>query len=221
MAISVVVAIGDAVGDALVKKLQPLTATVKIGSGTADNIDMGPLVTAAHQARVKSYIDLGVAEGAQLVVDGRDYKNPENADGYYLGPCLFDKVTTDMRIYREEIFGPVLCVMRAPDVETAIKWVSEHEYGNGTAIFTRDGYAAHEFAMRVPVGMVGINVPIPVPVGYQSFGGWKNSFFGDIGMYGAEGFRFYTKIKTITQRWPVGKMVSDFNIPHSKNTETT
>lgn len=215
MAISVAIAVGDAIGDAFITKFKPLAENVKIGDGKIANIDMGPLVTAAHHDRVKSYVDLGIQEGAELVIDGRNYINPEQKDGFYLGPCLFDKVQPHMRIFKEEIFGPVLSVMRAKDVEMAIKWVTDHEYGNGTAIFTQNGYAAHEFAMRVPIGMVGINVPIPVPVGYHTFGGWKHSFFGDIGMYGMEGIRFYTRIKTITQRWPVGKLTQDFNIPTS------
>lgn len=216
MAISVVVTVGDAPADALIARIKPQVEALKIGTGCSKQTEMGPLITEAHRDRVKSYIDLGVEEGAELVVDGRNYKDSQNPNGFYLGGSLFDKVQPNMRIYREEIFGPVLCVMRAPDFETALKWVSEHEYGNGTAIFTRDGYAAHEYATRVQVGLVGINVPIPVPVAYHSFGGWKHSYFGDTGMHGMEGVHFYTKLKTITQRWLAGKGGSDFNIPTMK-----
>lgn len=214
MAISVVVAVGDAVADALVAKMTPKVKALKIGDGMHSDTEMGALITSMHRDKVKSYIDLGVEEGAALIVDGRNYQHPTLPNGFYLGGCLFDHVKTHMRIYHEEIFGPVLCVVRAPDFETALQWVSAHEYGNGAAIFTQDGYSAHEFAQRVQVGMIGINVPIPVPVGYHSFGGWKRSIFGDTGVHGSEGVHFYTKLKTVTQRWPVGKKEgSNFNIP--------
>jgi malonate-semialdehyde dehydrogenase (acetylating)/methylmalonate-semialdehyde dehydrogenase len=191
MAISVVVAVGDDLANNLVEKIRQKMAEV----------DMGPLVTQQHWERVKSYVEIGKQEGAALVVDGSNDKPKENAKGFYMGACLFDKVKPSMRIYQEEIFGPVLSIVRVPDFEMALKLVSEHEYGNGTAIFTRDGFIARTFAEKVQVGMVGINVPIPVPVAYQSFGGWKHSIFADTGMYGSEAVRFYTKLKTVTQRW--------------------
>jgi malonate-semialdehyde dehydrogenase (acetylating) / methylmalonate-semialdehyde dehydrogenase len=171
-------------------------------------------VTAEHLAKVRGYVDLGVKEGAELVVDGRGLKLQGYENGYFMGGCMFDRVTPDMRIYKEEIFGPVLSVVRAPDFETALRLPSEHEYGNGVAIFTRDGDAAREFAARVQVGMVGINVPIPVPLAYHSFGGWKRSAFGDMNQHGPEGVRFYTKVKTVTSRWPTGiRAGAEFNIP--------
>ena len=165
---------------------------------------MGPLVTKAHYDKVRGYVDLGVEEGADLVVDGRGLSLQGYENGYFIGPCLFDRVTPDMRIYKEEIFGPVLSVVRAPDYDSAVQMVNEHEFGNGVAIFTRDGDAAREFANKVEIGMVGVNVPIPVPVAYHSFGGWKRSLFGDHAMHGMEGVRFYTKLKTVTSRWPTG-----------------
>ncbi len=201
MAISVAVCVGDATADALVAKLSPKVAALKIGPGCTDP-EMGPLVTGAHRDKVRSYVDAGVAEGADLVVDGRGHVVDGHADGFFLGGCLFDHVTADMRIYREEIFGPVLCVMRVPDLDTALQRVNEHEYGNGTAVFTRDGAAAREFAHRVQAGMVGINVPIPVPMAFHSFGGWKRSIFGPLHVHGPDGVRFYTRMKTITARWP-------------------
>ncbi len=217
MAIPVVVAVGDATADQLVEKLIPRVQNLKIGHSLMDNIDMGPLVTKEHREKVLSYVDIGVKEGAKLVVDGRGFVHPEHPKGFYMGGCLFDHVKPNMRIYREEIFGPVLCIVRAPDFETALQWTSEHEFGNGTAIFTNSGYFAHEFAARVQVGMVGINIPIPVPVAYHSFGGWKRSMFGDIGTHGMEAIRFYTKRKTITERWPAGKLEgANFNIPTMK-----
>lgn len=199
MAISVVIAVGEKLADELVKKLIPRVQAIKIGSGVTPGIEMGPLVTAAHWERVKTYIDLGVKEGAELVVDGRGLQG--HSHGFYMGGCLFDKVKPTMRIYHEEIFGPVLAIVRVADFASALKLVNEHEYGNGTAIFTRDGYLARTFAMEVQAGMVGINIPVPVPVAYHSFGGWKKSMFGDIGMFGMEGMHFYTKLKTVTQRW--------------------
>ncbi len=216
MAISVVIAVGDQLADQLVEKLIPRVQKLKIGAGTVPDVEMGPLVTQPHWERVKSYIDLGVTEGAKLVVDGRNFKVKGQESGFFMGGSLFDKVTLKMRIYKEEIFGPVLSIVRVPDFETALKTVNEHEYGNGTAIFTRDGNMARTFASKVQVGMIGINIPIPVPVAYHSFGGWKRSIFGDIPMHSAEGVRFYTKIKTITQRWPKGKAGADFSIPTSK-----
>jgi len=162
------------------------------------------LVSKVHLDKVRGYIDHGVSEGAELVIDGRDLKLQGYENGYYVGPCLFDWVTPEMKIYKEEIFGPVLSVVRAPDYDTAIKMVNDHEFGNGVAIFTRDGDAARDFASKVQIGMVGVNVPIPVPVAYHSFGGWKRSLFGDHNMHGMEGVRFNTKVKTITSRWPTG-----------------
>jgi malonate-semialdehyde dehydrogenase (acetylating)/methylmalonate-semialdehyde dehydrogenase len=213
MAISVVVAVGDKVADALIKRLAPKVKDLKIGAGTGQGIEMGPLITKQHLEKVKNYIELGIKEGAKLIVDGRDYKNKANPNGFYLGGCLFDQVQSDMRIYKEEIFGPVLCIVRSPNFETALKLVSEHEYGNGTAIFTRDGDTARNFSSRVQIGMVGINVPIPVPVAYHSFGGWKRSLFGDIHMHGPEGVQFYTRLKTVTQRWPKMHQGDHFVIP--------
>jgi len=204
MAVSVAVAVGDKVGDALVNALKPKIEQIKVGPGTDADSEMGPLVTRDHEQKVRGYVDLGVEEGAELVLDGRGLSLQGYDDGYFIGPCLFDRVTPDMRIYNEEIFGPVLVVVRAPDYEAAVKMVNDHEYGNGTAIFTRDGDAAREFATDINVGMVGINVPIPVPVAYHSFGGWKRSLFGDHHMHGAEGVRFFTKLKTVTSRWPTG-----------------
>ena len=201
MAISVVVAVGDELADNLVAKMIPRIQDLKIGPGTIPNIEIGPLVTQAHWEKVKSYIDLGVEEGAKLVVDGRNYKPQGSESGFFMGGSLFDDVKPNMRIYREEIFGPVLCIMRVPNFDAAVKLVSDHEYGNGTAIFTRDGGTARDYASKVQVGMVGINIPIPVPVAYHSFGGWKHSVFGDIPMHNTDGVRFYTKVKTVTQRW--------------------
>ena len=165
---------------------------------------MGPLITKQHHQKVASFIDKGVEEGADLVVDGRDTKVPGHEEGYFLGASLFDHVRRDMSIYKEEIFGPVLCVVRAPDYDSAVSLVNDHEYGNGVAIFTRDGDAARDFARRIDVGMVGVNVPIPVPVAFHSFGGWNRSLFGDHAIYGPEGVHFYTRLKTVTSRWPTG-----------------
>ncbi|MDH4004712.1 MAG: CoA-acylating methylmalonate-semialdehyde dehydrogenase [Gammaproteobacteria bacterium] len=204
MAISVAVCVGDETADTVVSKFQERIAELKVGNGTDTGNDMGPLVTKAHYDKVRSYVDLGVEEGADLVIDGRELIVPDHEDGFFLGPCLFDRVTRDMRIYNEEIFGPVLCVVRTKSEEEAMRLIDEHEYGNGTCIFTRDGEAARYFADRIKVGMVGINVPLPVPVAYQSFGGWKRSLFGDLYAYGPDSVRFYTRRKTITQRWPSG-----------------
>ena len=202
MAISVVVAVGDQVAEKLVEKLVPKIAALKIGAGTSCGLDMGPLVTGAARDKVKGYIDSGVAEGAELVVDGRQLSVAGCEAGFFVGGTLFDKVTPEMTIYREEIFGPVLCIMRVGSLEAAMQLINDHEYGNGTCLFTRDGEAARLFCDEIEVGMVGVNVPLPVPVAYHSFGGWKRSLFGDLHAYGPDGVRFYTKRKTITQRWP-------------------
>ncbi len=202
MAISVAVAVGDEVADQLVAKLKQQLVVLKVGPGSDNSNDMGPLITAEHMARVRKYVEIGVAEGAELAVDGRGLTVPGNAKGFFLGGCLFDKVTPDMRIYKEEIFGPVLCVVRVPSQQEAMELIDRHEYGNGTCIFTRDGEAARYFSDRIKVGMVGVNVPLPVPVASHSFGGWKRSLFGDLYAYGPDAVRFYTRRKTITQRWP-------------------
>jgi malonate-semialdehyde dehydrogenase (acetylating) / methylmalonate-semialdehyde dehydrogenase len=214
MAISVAVPVGEQTAEALLERLVPRVRTLRIGPGTDPQAEMGPLVTRQHLEKVRSYIDLGESEGAKLLVDGRGFKMQGYEDGFFLGGTLFDHVTTKMRIYKEEIFGPVLSVVRAPDYRTAAEMINDHEFGNGTAIFTRDGDAAREFAHQIQVGMVGINVPIPVPMAFHSFGGWKASLFGDHHMHGPEGVRFYTKVKTITSRWPTGiGRGSDFVMP--------
>jgi len=204
MAISVAVPVGEKTADALVERLKPRVESLRIGPSTDPDADMGPLVTKDAQQRVLGYIDKGVEEGAELVVDGRGFSLQGYEDGYFVGGTLFDRVTTDMTIYREEIFGPVLSVVRAKTYDEAVHMIDAHEYGNGTAIFTRDGDTARDFCDRIEVGMVGVNVPIPVPVAYHSFGGWKRSLFGDHSIYGPEGVRFYTRLKTITSRWPEG-----------------
>lgn len=206
MAIPVVVPVGEETADALVEKLQAAIAAMKVGSGFDNNNDMGPLVTREHYEKVKGYVDLGVKEGADLVVDGRDLVVPGYENGFFLGGCLFDKVTPEMKIYRDEIFGPVLCVVRVENQQEAMDLIHGHEYGNGTCIFTRDGEAARYFTDNIKVGMVGVNVPLPVPVAYHSFGGWKRSRFGDLSIYGPDGIRFYTRRKTVTQRWPSAKV---------------
>jgi malonate-semialdehyde dehydrogenase (acetylating)/methylmalonate-semialdehyde dehydrogenase len=214
MALSVAVPVGQKTADALVERLLPRVESLKIGLSTDEGADYGPLVTKEALARVRGYIDIGVAEGAKLVVDGRDFRMQGHEGGYFIGGSLFDHVTPDMRIYKEEIFGPVLSVMRANDYEAALRLPNEHEYGNGVAIFTRDGDAARDFAARVNVGMVGINVPIPVPIAYHTFGGWKASGFGDLNQHGPDSIRFYTKTKTVTSRWPSGvKDGASFVIP--------
>jgi malonate-semialdehyde dehydrogenase (acetylating) / methylmalonate-semialdehyde dehydrogenase len=216
MAISVAVAVGDA-GDRLIAELRPLIAALIIGPGTASGVEMGPLVTREHLQRVRDYIDIGVKEGATLVVDGRTVQPAGQANGFYLGATLFDRVEPHMRIYREEIFGPVLIVVRVPDLRAALALVNAHEFGNGTAIFTRDGDAARAFCHEVQVGMVGVNVPIPVPMAFHSFGGWKRSLFGDLHVHGPDGVRFYTRLKTVTSRWPTGpRSGSDFVMPTMK-----
>jgi len=211
MAISVAVCVGDATADALVAALARRVQALRIGNGL-DDPDMGPLVDGAHRDKVRGYIDLGVAEGAQLVVDGRAHECTRQP-GFFLGGSLFDRVTPDMRIYREEIFGPVLCVVRVPDFDAALALVDAHEYGNGTAVFTRSGGAAREYARRVQAGMVGINVPIPVPMAFHCFGGWKRSIFGPLHMHGPDGVRFYTRLKTVTARWPEGASGAEFVMP--------
>ena len=217
MAISVAVAVGDDTADAIIDQLTPRVQALKVGPGNNPESEMGPLISAEHLAKVKGYVDLGVAEGAELVVDGRNLSIGGYAKGFYLGGCLFDKVTSNMRIYQEEIFGPVLCVVRVADFDSALQLVNEHEYGNGTAIFTRDGDTARTFSSMVQVGMVGVNVPIPVPMAFHSFGGWKRSLFGDIHMHGLEGIHFYTKLKTVTTRWPTGiRSGADFHMPTMK-----
>jgi malonate-semialdehyde dehydrogenase (acetylating)/methylmalonate-semialdehyde dehydrogenase len=204
MALPVVVPVGERTADALREKLIPAIEALRVGVSTDAEAHYGPVVTAEHRARVEGWIQRGVDEGAELVVDGRGFSLQGHEQGFFIGPSLFDRVTPDMASYREEIFGPVLQIVRAPDFETALRLPSEHQYGNGVAIFTRNGHAAREFAARVNVGMVGINVPIPVPVAYHSFGGWKRSGFGDSNQHGMEGVRFWTKVKTVTQRWPDG-----------------
>jgi malonate-semialdehyde dehydrogenase (acetylating)/methylmalonate-semialdehyde dehydrogenase len=213
MAVSVAVAVGG-VGDALIERLVPRVRALKIGPGTDPEAEMGPLVTRQHLDKVRAYVDLGVKEGARLAVDGRNLKLQGYESGFFLGGCLFDGVKPEMRIYKEEIFGPVLSVVRAQGFEDAVKLVNEHEYGNGTAIFTRDGDAAREFSSRAQIGMIGVNVPIPVPMAFHSFGGWKRSLFGDSGVYGGEGVRFYTRLKTVTARWPAGiRTGADYAMP--------
>jgi malonate-semialdehyde dehydrogenase (acetylating)/methylmalonate-semialdehyde dehydrogenase len=217
MAISVAVPIGKETADALVAKLKPRVESLKIGPATDKDAEMGPVVTKMHRDKILGYIDSGVEQGAELVVDGRGFKLQGYENGYYVGGTLFDNVTPEMTIYKEEIFGPVLSVVRANDYNEAVKLINDHEYGNGTAIFTRDGDAAREFADKIEVGMVGINVPIPVPVAYHSFGGWKRSLFGDHSIYGPEGVHFYTRLKTVTTRWPAGiKGGAEFSFPSVK-----
>jgi malonate-semialdehyde dehydrogenase (acetylating)/methylmalonate-semialdehyde dehydrogenase len=214
MAISVAVPVGKATADRLMDKLIPRVESLKIGPSTDTAADYGPLVTREALQRVENYVEIGIKEGAKLAVDGRGFKMQGYENGFYMGGCLFDEVTADMRIYKEEIFGPVLSVVRAHDYEEALRLPSEHEYGNGVAIFTRDGDAARDFAAKVNVGMVGINVPIPVPIAYYTFGGWKASGFGDLNQHGMDGVRFYTKTKTVTSRWPSGvKEGAEFSIP--------
>lgn len=218
MAISVALCVGDQVADALVARLQAEIATLQVGPGTGvtPEPEMGPLISSVHAQKVRRYIDAGVAEGATLLADGRQVT--ANAQGYFVGPTLFDHVTSKMQIYREEIFGPVLCVVRVPSFEAGLTLINQHEFGNGTAIFTASGEAAREFAAQVQVGMVGVNVPIPVPMAFHSFGGWKRSVFGPLNMHGPDGVRFYTRMKTITARWPSGSMsaVNQFSMPTMK-----
>jgi malonate-semialdehyde dehydrogenase (acetylating)/methylmalonate-semialdehyde dehydrogenase len=217
MAISVAVPVGKKTADILVEKLIPRVENLKIGPSTDDKADYGPLVTRAALNRVKDYVDIGVKEGAKLLVDGRGFKLQGYEHGNFMGGCLFDEVRPSMRIYKEEIFGPVLSVVRAHDYEEAVRLPSEHEYGNGVAIFTRDGDTARDFVNRVQVGMVGVNFAIPVPLAYHTFGGWKRSGFGDLNQHGPDSIRFYTKTKTVTSRWPTGtKEGAEFVIPTMK-----
>ncbi|MFZ0837593.1 MAG: CoA-acylating methylmalonate-semialdehyde dehydrogenase [Xanthobacteraceae bacterium] len=214
MAVSVAVPVGQKTADILVQKLIPRVESLKIGPSSDPQADYGPMVTRAHLDKVKSYVDLGVQEGAKLVVDGRNFKLQGYENGNFMGGCLFDEVTPSMRIYKEEIFGPVLSVVRAKDYEEALRLPSEHDYGNGVAIFTRDGDTARDFTSRVNVGMVGVNFAIPVPLSYYTFGGWKRSGFGDLNQHGPDSIRFYTKTKTVTARWPSGiKEGAEFVIP--------
>jgi len=216
MAQSVAVAVGK-IADPLVKNLSKKVEALKVGPGLDKKSEMGPLVTEEHLKKVKGYVDIGVKEGAKLVVDGRNLKLQGYEKGFYMGGCLFDQVTKNMRIYKEEIFGPVLSVVRAKNYEEALKLVNDHEFGNGVSIFTRDGDTGRSFASNVQIGMVGINIPIPVPMAFHSFGGWKRSLFGDQHMHGPEGIRFYTKLKTITSRWPSGiKSDPEFIMPTMK-----
>jgi malonate-semialdehyde dehydrogenase (acetylating) / methylmalonate-semialdehyde dehydrogenase len=214
MAVSVAVPVGQETADALVERLAERIKTLKIGHSADPTADFGPLVSAEAKARVEGYIASGVEAGAELVVDGRGWSVPGYENGFFVGACLFDRVSPEMDIYRQEIFGPVLSVVRADDYEEALRLPTEHEYGNGVAIFTRDGDAARDFASRVGVGMVGVNVPIPVPVAYHTFGGWKRSGFGDLNQHGPDSVRFYTKTKTVTSRWPSGtRQGAEFVIP--------
>jgi malonate-semialdehyde dehydrogenase (acetylating)/methylmalonate-semialdehyde dehydrogenase len=219
MAISVAVCVGDEVADNLIKRLGEEIAAMRVGPGIGlpEEAHMGPLITREHAAKVKGYIDSGVEDGAKLVVDGREFVAKGHENGYFVGPTLFDQVAPGMRIYDEEIFGPVLCVVRVNSYAEAVKLINEHEYGNGTAIFTRDGDSARQFCEEIQVGMVGVNVPIPVPMAFHSFGGWKRSLFGPLHMHGPDGVRFYTKMKTITARWPTGlRAGSEFSMPTMK-----
>ena len=214
MAISVGVPVGEQTAEALREKLVERIGKLKVGTSFDESADFGPLVTAQAKQRVRDLIETGVAEGAELVVDGRDFQLAGHENGFFLGPSLFDRVTPQMRIYQEEIFGPVLSIVRAADYEEALRLPSEHQYGNGVAIFTRDGDAARDFVSRVNTGMVGVNVPIPVPIAYHTFGGWKRSGFGDLNQHGPDSIRFYTKTKTVTSRWPSGlKEGASFTIP--------
>ncbi len=215
MAISVAVPVGEATADALIEKLVPRVEKLKVGPYTSgDDVDYGPLVTSAAKENVLGLVNSGVEQGAELVVDGRDFSLQGYEDGFFVGPHLFDKVTTDMDIYKKEIFGPVLSTVRAKTYDEALAMAMDHEYGNGTAIFTRDGDTARDFASRINIGMVGINVPIPVPLAYHTFGGWKKSGFGDLNQHGPDSFRFYTRTKTVTARWPSGiKEGAEFSIP--------
>ncbi|AXT26176.1 methylmalonate-semialdehyde dehydrogenase (CoA acylating) [Ruegeria sp. AD91A] len=213
MAVSVAVPVGEETADALIEKLVPRIEKLKVGPYTAgDDVDMGPVVTAAAKQRILGLINSGVEQGAKLVVDNRDFSLQGYEDGFFVGPHLFDNVTPEMDIYKQEIFGPVLSTVRAGSYEEALKLAMDHEYGNGTAIFTRDGDTARDFASRINIGMVGINVPIPVPLAYHTFGGWKKSMFGDLNQHGPDSFKFYTRTKTVTARWPSGiKEGGEFN----------
>ena len=213
MAISVAVPVGERTADELVARLVPRVEALRVGTSSDEQADYGPLVTREAKQRAIDYIGIGEQEGASLLVDGRGYTLQGYEDGYFLGGSLFDHVTPEMRIYREEIFGPVLSIARAPDYAHALKLCNDHEYGNGVAIFTRDGDTARDFAANVQVGMVGVNVPIPVPIAYHTFGGWKRSGFGDLNQHGPDSIRFYTRTKTVTQRWTQAPGRASFVIP--------
>ena len=213
MAISVAVAVGD-IADELVGKIHTEAQKLKVAPWTDSESDMGPVISKEHKNKIEDYISIGVKEGAQLIEDGRNYKIQGYENGYYVGPTLFDKVTKDMTIYKEEIFGPVVSVIRAKNYDEALNLVNEHAYGNGTSIYTSDGEISRHFTTHTKIGMVGVNVPIPVPMAFHSFGGWKQSLFGDHSMHGVEGVRFYTKLKTVTSRWPKSiKKGPEFKMP--------
>ena len=218
MAISVAIPVGEETADKLIEKLIPRIETLKVGPYTAGNdVDYGPVITSAAKENILKLVQSGIDQGAKLVVDGRDFNLQGYEDGFFVGPHLFDNVTSDMDIYTKEIFGPVLSTIRAKTYEEAIGYAMDHEYGNGTAIYTRDGDTARDFANRINVGMVGINVPIPVPLAYHTFGGWKKSVFGDLNQHGPDAFKFYTRTKTVTARWPSGiKEGGEFSIPVMK-----
>jgi len=214
MAISVAVVIGDETAETLIAELKPRVEALSIQPGNVDGAEMGPLITGDHHTKVTGYVDLGVEEGAELVVDGRGFKHADEPEGFFIGGCLFDHVKAGMRIYQEEIFGPVLCVVRVKTYDEAVDLINAHVYGNGVSIFTRDGDAARNFVQHIQVGMVGVNIPIPVPMAFHSFGGWKQSLFGDHHIYGPEGIRFYTRVKAVTQRWHTGiRQGADFHFP--------
>lgn len=214
MAISVVVTVGDATANALIAKIAPQVRAMRIDAGDVPNTDMGPLISSLHRERVLAAVDKGVQEGARLIIDGRDFQHPQYPQGFYMGPCLFDGVNEQMSIYQNEIFGPVLVVVRVKTFDEALELVNKHQYGNGTAIFTRDGFFAREYSQRVQVGMVGVNIPIPVPIANHPFGGWKRSAFGDTNMHGQESINFYTRRKTVTSKWPVTELKgSTFAMP--------
>ena len=216
MALSVAVAVGD-VGDKLIKKLTPRVQSLKVGPGTDPEVEMGPLISKQHLEKVTSFVDKGVQEGADLLVDGRSISLQGYENGYFIGGCLFDNVQDNMSIYKEEIFGPVMSVVRKPTFSDALDLVNGHEFGNGTTIYTRDGDTARAFANQCKIGMVGVNVPIPVPMAFHSFGGWKRSLFGDHAMHGMDGVRFFTRLKTVTSRWPTGiRQGAEFTIPTMK-----
>ncbi|KTC87003.1 CoA-acylating methylmalonate-semialdehyde dehydrogenase [Legionella brunensis] len=217
MAISAVVAVGEHTADKLLEKIKPLVNAMRIDAGDAEKSDMGPLISSAHKKRVIAAIDQGVSEGAKLIIDGRSFKHKNHPQGYFVGPSLFDEVNESMSVYENEIFGPVLVMLRVDNFDEALDLINRHQYGNGTAIFTRDGYTAREFSQRVQVGMVGINIPIPVPIASHPFGGWKRSSFGDTNMHGEESINFYTRRKTVTSKWPVTELnESTFIMPTNK-----
>jgi malonate-semialdehyde dehydrogenase (acetylating)/methylmalonate-semialdehyde dehydrogenase len=203
MALSVVVAVGNQTADALIAKMTPQIHAIKINAGDVQGTDMGPLISAGHRQKVLTAIEQGISEGAQLKIDGRSFQHPQHPQGFFLGPCLFDNVNETMSVYQNEIFGPVLVVMRVNDFDEAIALVNKHQYGNGTALFTRDGFSAREYSQRIQVGMIGINIPIPVPIANHPFGGWKRSSFGDTNMHGVESIHFYTRRKSVTSKWPI------------------